>query len=339
MGEQLTALQAELPALSSQGRHITVDGAYHEGLLSQRDAAGVVTASILRVVEAVRTGVPMAEQVPRGRGPLRRASASPGERDPGAPPRAQRPRTAASDGRSTAATWWPRDARVDAAQGPRARGPVQDPTDPYPRSARSRTAGRRSTPQPRRAGDATCEVLIRIGARIARPPERRRAVGRRERASPSAGAPGETGRRGSWDALHGEPGPVSVVEELASCEAGHTRSTRPDRWRRPRDPRRGSARPSTAGPMRDAADPRHSRRSQPLAITPGRRADRRPARLGRSARIDDVSRTRSGRRPVEPAELTSSRPSARSAAGRGRPSLVIADERPRCTSRWRGFGR
>jgi pimeloyl-ACP methyl ester carboxylesterase len=61
MGDKLTAMQAELPGLSSQSRHITVEGAYHEGLLAQRDSARVVTESILRVVEAVRSGRPLAQ--------------------------------------------------------------------------------------------------------------------------------------------------------------------------------------------------------------------------------------------------------------------------------------
>jgi pimeloyl-ACP methyl ester carboxylesterase len=60
MGDKLTAMQAELPGLSSQSRHITVEGAYHEGLLAQRDSARVVTESILRIVEAVRSGRPLA---------------------------------------------------------------------------------------------------------------------------------------------------------------------------------------------------------------------------------------------------------------------------------------
>jgi pimeloyl-ACP methyl ester carboxylesterase len=60
MGDKLTAMQAELPALSTQSRHITVEGAYHEGLLAQRDHARVVTESILEVVEAVRSGQPLA---------------------------------------------------------------------------------------------------------------------------------------------------------------------------------------------------------------------------------------------------------------------------------------
>jgi pimeloyl-ACP methyl ester carboxylesterase len=54
--EQLTALQAELPGLSSQSRHITVDGAYHEGLLSRQEHAQIVTDAILQVVRAVRSG-------------------------------------------------------------------------------------------------------------------------------------------------------------------------------------------------------------------------------------------------------------------------------------------
>jgi pimeloyl-ACP methyl ester carboxylesterase len=61
MGDKLTAMQAELPGLSSQSRHITVEGAYHEGLLAQQADARVVTDSILRVVDAVRTGQPLAE--------------------------------------------------------------------------------------------------------------------------------------------------------------------------------------------------------------------------------------------------------------------------------------
>jgi pimeloyl-ACP methyl ester carboxylesterase len=61
MAEKLTAMQAELPGLSSQSRHITVEGAYHEGLLAQENDARVVTESILQVVDAVRTGRPLAE--------------------------------------------------------------------------------------------------------------------------------------------------------------------------------------------------------------------------------------------------------------------------------------
>jgi pimeloyl-ACP methyl ester carboxylesterase len=61
MGEKLTALQAELPLLSTDSRHVTVEGAYHEGLLSQRGHARVVSESILQVVNAVRAGQPLSE--------------------------------------------------------------------------------------------------------------------------------------------------------------------------------------------------------------------------------------------------------------------------------------
>ena len=59
MADKLTAMQAELPSLSSNSQHITVEGAYHEGLLAQPEHARVVTESILRVVEAVRSGRPL----------------------------------------------------------------------------------------------------------------------------------------------------------------------------------------------------------------------------------------------------------------------------------------
>jgi len=61
-GAQLTELQAELPALSSNSQHITVQGAYHEGLLSQREYARFVTEAILHVVETLRAGKPLAQQ-------------------------------------------------------------------------------------------------------------------------------------------------------------------------------------------------------------------------------------------------------------------------------------
>jgi pimeloyl-ACP methyl ester carboxylesterase len=61
MGDKLTAMQAELPGLSSKSRHITVEGAYHEGLLAQQADARVVTDSILQVIDAVRTGQPLPE--------------------------------------------------------------------------------------------------------------------------------------------------------------------------------------------------------------------------------------------------------------------------------------
>ena len=54
MGAKLTELQAELPSLSSNSQHITVQGAYHEGLVSQQQYARVVTNTIVRVIEASR---------------------------------------------------------------------------------------------------------------------------------------------------------------------------------------------------------------------------------------------------------------------------------------------
>lgn len=62
-GEKLTELQAELPSFSTKSEHITVQGAYHEGLVAQQKYARVVTESILRVVETARQGVPLAEEV------------------------------------------------------------------------------------------------------------------------------------------------------------------------------------------------------------------------------------------------------------------------------------
>lgn len=54
--EVLTKLQSELPALSSNSKHITVQGATHENLVSMQEFARVVTDGILQVVEAARTG-------------------------------------------------------------------------------------------------------------------------------------------------------------------------------------------------------------------------------------------------------------------------------------------
>jgi pimeloyl-ACP methyl ester carboxylesterase len=58
--EVLTRLQNELPALSSNSQQITVQGATHENLVSRQEHAQVVTDAILRVVEAARTGKPLA---------------------------------------------------------------------------------------------------------------------------------------------------------------------------------------------------------------------------------------------------------------------------------------
>jgi hypothetical protein len=59
----LTALQAELPALSSNSQHVTVEGATHYTLVSMQEYAAVVSDAILRVVEGARTGAPIAEEV------------------------------------------------------------------------------------------------------------------------------------------------------------------------------------------------------------------------------------------------------------------------------------
>jgi hypothetical protein len=59
-GEILTKLQAELPALSSNSLHRTVEGATHENLVAQRAHALVVVDAILRVLDAAQTGKPLA---------------------------------------------------------------------------------------------------------------------------------------------------------------------------------------------------------------------------------------------------------------------------------------
>jgi pimeloyl-ACP methyl ester carboxylesterase len=62
-GKQLTELQAELTRLSTNSQHITVEGATHEGLVSQPQYARVVTESILRLVEEARTGMPLDQRL------------------------------------------------------------------------------------------------------------------------------------------------------------------------------------------------------------------------------------------------------------------------------------
>jgi pimeloyl-ACP methyl ester carboxylesterase len=57
----LTQLQAELPSLSSNSQHITVEGATHYTLVSMQEYAAVVSDAILRVVEAVRISAPLAQ--------------------------------------------------------------------------------------------------------------------------------------------------------------------------------------------------------------------------------------------------------------------------------------
>lgn len=60
--EVLTALQAELPKLSSNSIHHTVEGATHDGLVCRREHALVVADAIRQVVEAAHTGQPLASQ-------------------------------------------------------------------------------------------------------------------------------------------------------------------------------------------------------------------------------------------------------------------------------------
>lgn len=60
-GEILTALQDELPALSTNSTRHIVEGATHEGLISERDHAQVVVGTIRWVLQAVQTGSPLSE--------------------------------------------------------------------------------------------------------------------------------------------------------------------------------------------------------------------------------------------------------------------------------------
>jgi hypothetical protein len=57
----LTALQVELPKLSSNCLYLTVQGATHDGLVCGREHALVVAATIRKVVEAAHTGGPLAQ--------------------------------------------------------------------------------------------------------------------------------------------------------------------------------------------------------------------------------------------------------------------------------------
>jgi pimeloyl-ACP methyl ester carboxylesterase len=100
---ELTELQAELPGLSTNSRHVTVEGADHEGLLSRAEHAAVVTEAILDVVEAVRTGHRLARPaaVPVGPGRSAGAATTTASSEPDASARASRALdapTAAPDG-------------------------------------------------------------------------------------------------------------------------------------------------------------------------------------------------------------------------------------------------
>jgi pimeloyl-ACP methyl ester carboxylesterase len=57
----LTDLQNDLPTLSSNSIHITEAGATHESLVAEREHAMVVAETIRKVMEAARTGQPLAE--------------------------------------------------------------------------------------------------------------------------------------------------------------------------------------------------------------------------------------------------------------------------------------
>jgi pimeloyl-ACP methyl ester carboxylesterase len=59
----LTQLQAELPSLSSNSQHITVEGATHYTLLSMQAHAAVVSSAIRSVVEAAHQCAPVAAKV------------------------------------------------------------------------------------------------------------------------------------------------------------------------------------------------------------------------------------------------------------------------------------
>jgi pimeloyl-ACP methyl ester carboxylesterase len=60
----LTRLQAELAALSSNSRHVTVSGATHYTLVSERVHAAVVADSVRAVLTAAQTGGPLGEHAP-----------------------------------------------------------------------------------------------------------------------------------------------------------------------------------------------------------------------------------------------------------------------------------
>jgi len=65
-GEILTSLQAELPGLSSNSTHHTVQGATHYDLVTKREHALVVVEAIRRVLEAAQTGQPLSRLFPKG---------------------------------------------------------------------------------------------------------------------------------------------------------------------------------------------------------------------------------------------------------------------------------
>lgn len=62
--EVLTRLQAELAKLSTNSKHVTVEGATHYTLVSKKAYADIVSDAILQVIEAARTGTPLAQAEP-----------------------------------------------------------------------------------------------------------------------------------------------------------------------------------------------------------------------------------------------------------------------------------
>jgi hypothetical protein len=57
--EVLTSLQSELPALSTNSVHYTVEGATHFSLVSEREHALVVVEAVRQVLEAAQTHRPL----------------------------------------------------------------------------------------------------------------------------------------------------------------------------------------------------------------------------------------------------------------------------------------
>jgi hypothetical protein len=55
------ALDAEVASLSSNSRHIVVQGATHSGLAAQPEHAAVTARAIQAVVDSVRSGKPLEE--------------------------------------------------------------------------------------------------------------------------------------------------------------------------------------------------------------------------------------------------------------------------------------
>jgi pimeloyl-ACP methyl ester carboxylesterase len=61
VADLMTRLQNELPTLSRDSIHYTVEGATHEGLVAKREHAKVVAETIRQVLESASTGRPLVE--------------------------------------------------------------------------------------------------------------------------------------------------------------------------------------------------------------------------------------------------------------------------------------